>query len=202
MPLIGKTLFARDRSAWRTWLEQHHASAREIWLVLCKQHVAMRCIDLDAAVEEALCFGWIDGVLKRIDDRQHALRFSPRRPDSVWSVRNKARVRRLQRAGRMTEAGLAAVRAAKQSGEWDAADQREQTAEIPADLSTALAAVPKAATNFARFAPSHRKQYLYWIESAKRPATRERRIAAVVRFAQLNHKPGIDTRIGDVSPVR
>jgi uncharacterized protein YdeI (YjbR/CyaY-like superfamily) len=202
VPTIGETFFASDRASWRAWLEEHHASAREIWLVLLKKHVREPCISLDAAVEEALCFGWIDGLLKRIDDRRHALRFTPRRPGGSWSALNKARVKRLERAGRMTEAGLAAVRAARRSGKWQAADARERVDEIPDDLAQALGAAPRAAAGFARFAPSHRKQYLHWIGEAKRSATRARRIAAVVVFAAQGKPPGIDMRIGEATSPR
>jgi len=109
MPDIGETLQVRSRAAWRRWLQRHHATKSEIWLVLYKKHVNPSGFSHDDATEEALCFGWIDGILKRIDDKKHALRFSPRRPNSVWSDSNKCRVRRLIQSGQMTEAGLEAV---------------------------------------------------------------------------------------------
>ena len=118
MIAITETFFAPDRAAWRAWLEANHASAPEIWLVFLKKHVAEPCVSLDEAVEEALCFGWVDSLLRRIDDRSHALRFTPRKPGSRWSASNKARVERLTREGRMAPAGLAAVAAAKERGTW------------------------------------------------------------------------------------
>jgi len=121
MPEIGETHFARTRAAWRKWLEKNHASKREIWLRLYKKHVKKPCVAYDHAVEEALCFGWIDGILKRIDDEQHVIRFSPRRKNSVWSDSNRKRVNRMTRQGKMTEAGLAAVREAKKNGRWQQA---------------------------------------------------------------------------------
>ena len=116
---ITETFFAPDRAAWRAWLDAHHASAAEIWLVFLKKHVGEPCVTLDEAVEEALCFGWIDGLLRRIDERSHVLRFTPRKPASQWSASNKARVERLTREGRMAPAGLAAVATAKANGAWD-----------------------------------------------------------------------------------
>ncbi len=120
MPEITETFFAADRSAWRQWLEQHHATSSEIWLILLKKKAAEPCVSLAEAAEEAACFGWVDSQLRRIDDRSHALRFTPRRPDSVWAESNKARVEKLMCEGRMTEAGLALVRIAKERGTWDA----------------------------------------------------------------------------------
>jgi uncharacterized protein YdeI (YjbR/CyaY-like superfamily) len=113
---ITETFFAPDRATWRAWLEANHARAGEIWLVFLKKHVGEPCVTLDEAVEEALCFGWIDGHLRRIDERSHALRFTPRKPTSQWSAGNKERVERLTREGRMAPAGLALVAVAKTSG--------------------------------------------------------------------------------------
>ena len=120
-PQVGETFSAPSREAWRTWLVKHHATSAEVWLVLAKKNSGLQSVSLDEAVEEALCFGWIDSVLKRIDERTHALRFSPRKPKSNWSQSNKDRVARLLAEGRMTPAGLAAVEAGKASGEWDRA---------------------------------------------------------------------------------
>ena len=135
---ITETFFAPDRETWRAWLEKHHATAREIWLVMLKKHVPRPSVTLAEAVEEALCFGWIDGHLRRIDDESHVLRFTPRGRRSVWAQSNKDRVERLIREGKMTPAGLAAVEAAKASGEWDAATAREDVDAVPDDLAGAL----------------------------------------------------------------
>jgi uncharacterized protein YdeI (YjbR/CyaY-like superfamily) len=190
MPEITKTFFAVDRQRWRDWLARHHASRTEIWLLLNKKHVGEPCVSYDEAVEEALCFGWIDGLVKRVDERQYAIRFTPRKPRSVWSESNKRRVKRLIRAGRMTAAGLALVQAAKDSGEWDRATQRERTTEVPADLEAALRRNGRARQNFHGLAPSHRKMYIAWIVDAKREKTRQRRIREVVARAARNLKPG------------
>jgi len=191
MPEITETFFARDRAAWRSWLARHHESKREIWLVLNKKHVEEPCVSYDEAVEEALCFGWIDGVLKRIDERQHAIRLSPRKKNSVWSPSNKKRVARMISAGQMTEAGLALVQAAKESGAWDRADDRQRLLDVPADLQAALARNERARERFHAFAPSHRRAYIAWVIEAKRQATRERRIREVVERSAADQKPGM-----------
>jgi len=188
-PEITETFFAVDRAVWRDWLERHHAEKREIWLVFLKKHLKEPCVTYDEAVEEALCFGWIDGVLRRIDDREHAVRFTPRKPRSVWSESNVARVERLIAEGRMTEAGLALVRAAKESGAWEeAASGRLEV--TPDDLAAALADVPAADAAWRAWAPSHRRQYIYWVLDAKRSETRARRIAEVVRLSAAPRESG------------
>jgi len=156
---------------------------------MLKKHVARPSVTLAEAVEEALCFGWIDGHLRRIDDESHALRFTPRGRRSVWAQSNKDRVERLIREGRMTPAGFAAVEAAKASGEWDAATAREDVDAVPDDLAGALreAGVEEA---FTSMPPSHRKQYLYWVNEAKRDETRQRRIADTVRRVREGERPG------------
>jgi uncharacterized protein YdeI (YjbR/CyaY-like superfamily) len=191
MSELVETFFARDRETWRTWLEQNHASKREIWLVLFKKHVEEPCISYDAAVEEALCYGWIDGKLRRIDDRKHQIRFTPRKPKSIWSESNKKRVRKMMAEGRMTEAGLALVRAAKKSGAWKkASDSRAET--VPLDLEAALARNKRAKKNFDNFAPGYRRSYIAWVLDAKREETRTRRIREVVKRSAQNKRPGID----------
>ena len=190
MASTSDTFFARDREAWRTWLAEHHASAREVWLLLNKKHTGRGGVTLEEAVEEALCFGWIDGKLKRIDDEKHVLRFTPRRPDSIWSASNKARVQRMMEAGRMTDAGLALVEAARRSGQWQLASERENVDALPPDLEEALAQDAKARGNFDAFAPSHKKAYIHWVLEAKRAETRQRRVSEVVRRAALNRRAG------------
>lgn len=182
------TLFVSTREAWRAWLEEHHASATAVWLIMLKKGVREPGLSLDEAVEEALCFGWIDGRLRRIDDRSHKLRFSPRRPDSVWSRTNKARVERLVASGRMTEAGMAVVSAAKQSGRWDAGSD-ERLDRTPSELEDALAGCPEAETRWSAWPPSRRRQYVYWILQAKKPETRARRVADTVRQAAEECRP-------------
>ena len=190
MPEITETFFAADRAAWRDWLEEHHAESREIWLILLKRHVPEPCLTYDEAVEEALCFGWIDGILKRIDDRSHTVRFSPRKPGSIWSESNRKRVAKVIVEGRMTPAGLALIEAAKANGMWEAAAP-ERLDVTPPDLGAALAGEPVAAQRWRTWAPSHRRRYIHWVLDAKRPETRARRVAEVVRRAVRDVRPGI-----------
>ena len=189
----GEATFSpRSRQAWRAWLARHHASERAVWLILLKRHVPKPGVTLGEAVEEALCFGWIDGKIRRIDDERHMLRFTPRQPGSVWSESNKARVGRLTAQGRMTAAGLRLVAAGKKSGEWQKARVRERTTMVPRDLAAALAGNAVARSCFEGFAASYRKLYIAWVEDAKRPETRQRRIATVVARSARGQKPGID----------
>jgi uncharacterized protein YdeI (YjbR/CyaY-like superfamily) len=183
------TLFAADRAAWREWLAEQHAQRTQVWLLLHKKHVEEPSVSYDEAVEEALCWGWIDGLTKRWDERSYAVRFTPRKPGSVWSESNVARVARMIEQGRMTPAGMALVDEAKRRGTWDnAASGRLDV--TPPDLEAALAGVPAAAERWETWASTHRRQYVYWVLDAKRPETRARRIADVVRRAAAGLKPG------------
>jgi amphi-Trp domain-containing protein len=187
-----KTYYAKDRKVWRSWLQKNHAQHNHIWLILYKKHVKEPCVSYDAAVEEALCFGWIDGRLKRIDDQKHMVRFSPRRKNSVWSENNKQRVDKMIKQKKMTPVGLALVEAAHKSGQWALAAKREIEAKTPPDLLKALSATKKALSNFKKMAPSYKKMYIGWILDAKREDTRKRRIQKVVELAAANTKPGVD----------
>ncbi len=180
-----------SRDAWRAWLAKNHGSAKELWLVFHKKHTGKAGLAYDEAVEEALCFGWIDGILKRIHDEKHMTRFCPRRANSIWSERNKDRVRRMIGAGRMTEAGLAKVREAKKNGQWDKAAQREDTSIVPAELAGALAKDERARLNFEKLAPSYRRQFIYWVGAAKRQETRRKRVAEAVRMIRENKRLGM-----------
>jgi uncharacterized protein YdeI (YjbR/CyaY-like superfamily) len=172
-----------DRQAWRRWLEANHASAPQAWLIIARKGAARPSLLLEDAVGEALCFGWIDGAQKPIDHETYALRFSPRRPHSIWSVNNQRRVERLIQEGRMTPAGLAKIAEAKENGEWEAAAAREDVTSVPDDLVQALENAD-AWLAFDAWPASRKKQYFYWLENAKRPETREKRIRAIVEKAK------------------
>ena len=191
MTAVSKPLLFTNRDAWRAWLEANHATAREAWLVLYKKHTGQPGLSLVEAVEEALCFGWIDSVLRPIDEEKFALRYSPRKKGSIWSETNKRRVARLIKQGKMTEAGLTKIREAKANGEWQKATLREETINIPADLKKGLKADRQAWRNFESLAPSHKKQFIYWITSARTDKTRQRRIKETVRLVAANKKLGM-----------
>lgn len=178
---------ADDRATWRAWLAANHATTRGAWLVTWRPRSGRVSLDYEAAVEEALCFGWIDGTSGRLDDERGKLYFAPRKPRSVWAASNRARVERLLTAGRMTAAGLAAVERAKADGSWSVLDGPERL-EVPTDLAAALAARPPATANFAAFPPSARKQLLGWVAVARRPKTRAARIERIADSAARNER--------------
>lgn len=137
-------VYAQNRAAWRTWLEENHDKCDGVWLVYYKKHTGTPTIDYDDSVKEALCFGWVDNIIRRIDEEKHARRFTPRRAGSNWSESNKKRVAELLEEGCIAPAGLAAVAAAKASGKWDQSDRPEAPDEIPEEPAGALAAARKA----------------------------------------------------------
>ena len=169
-----------DRAEWRAWLEQHHADETEAWVLHSKKRAAKRYLGYEEGVEEALCFGWIDGRLQSVDAESFALRYSPRRRNSTWAPSNKIRAERLIREGRMTQPGLDRIAEAKQSGEWEAVTQREDADAIPPDLQQALSGSAAAEAHFRDLPASRRTALLWWIASAKKAETRERRIQEVI----------------------
>ncbi len=175
-------LIFASREEWRAWLEEHHATDREAWVLHDKKKVAKRSLTYEEAVEEALCFGWIDGLLRSVDGETYALRYSPRKRRSVWSETNKQRAEKLIQEGRMTAAGLEKIDQAKVNGEWEAAVAREDVTAIPADLEQELRR-NGVWESFTGWPASRKQQYLYWVSSAKRPETRQRRIEAITMMA-------------------
>lgn len=176
-----------SRGQWRDWLATHHRQTDSIWLVTYKKHTGDRYLPYDAIVEEALCFGWIDSLPRRLDDNRTMLLLSPRRPKSAWSKLNKTRVAHLIDQGLMTPAGLEKIEQAKVDGSWTFLDDVEALI-MPADLAAALAQNPTAAGYFEAFSPSAKKGILQWIKSAKQATTRQKRIAKTVEFAAQNLK--------------
>lgn len=173
-----------SRAAWRAWLAANHEQPDGIWLVTFKKHTGERYVDYDSIVEEALCFGWIDSLPRKLDADRTMLYLSPRKPKSIWSRLNKTRVDVLEEAGLMTDVGRAKIEAAKADGSWKIYDSVEDLI-VPDDLRDALAEEPTAATQFEAFSASSKKGVLWWIKSARRKATRVSRIAKTVRLAKL-----------------
>jgi len=167
-------------AAWRAWLQANHAVQAELWLAVYKKGSGKTAITYEQAVEEALCYGWIDGLVQAIDEEKYAIRFSPRKPGSIWAESNKRRVEKLIREGRMAEPGLQKVAAAQASGEWDAAARREELEALSPDLEEALRAHEGALAAFQALPPSRRKILLWWLTGARRPATRQKRLRAIV----------------------
>lgn len=176
---------ARLRAEWRCWLERNCQREAGVWLVTFKKWTGVGDLDYASAVEEALCFGWVDSKPGKVDAERSKLWFTKRKPKSVWSKINKERIQRLTQAKRMAPAGLAAVALAKKNGTWEALDEVEAMV-VPPDLAQALRANAKAQGYFEAFPPSAKKGILQWIQSAKQVATREKRIAETVALAAKN----------------
>lgn len=182
-----KQVHPKTRGAWRQWLAKNHATSDGVWFVYFKKTTGKPRVEYGEAVEEALCFGWIDSKSEQIDEERTKMMFTPRNPKSGWSKLNKQRVKRLIEEGRMTEAGRATIASAKRNGTWTALDAIEAL-EVPPDLAKALAANKRAASHFDAFSPSSKKIVLLWIQSAKRQETRDKRVAETVRQAAQNIK--------------
>lgn len=181
-----------DREAWRAWLGRHHETVREVWLVFWKKHTRRRCLSYEEAVQEALCFGWIDSVITRLDEDRYAQKMTPRTDRARWSESNRRRLRTLLAAGRVTEAGLAAV----DPGVLASLDRPEPAPrpappELSPDLAAALEANPCAHGEFLRLPPSHRKRYVGWIMSAAREDTRRRRLAEAMELLARGERLGL-----------
>lgn len=186
-----KTLEVTTAKAWRAWLAEHHAREPEIWLVYQKQHTGKPSVAYGASVEEALCFGWVDSLIRRLDDDRFARKFTPRKRGSKWSASNKDRVARLLRDGRMTPAGARLIDAARADGTWDAPDRAEAPEEPPPILASALREHAKARASFEALPPSHRKRYVAWITAAKREETRARRVARAIAMLEAGERLGM-----------
>ena len=183
----AQLVHADDRATWRAWLEANHATSSGAWLVTWRRRSGRLGLDYEAAIEEALCFGWVDSTAGRVDDDRGKLYFAPRKPRSGWAATNKARIERLLAEGRMAPAGVAAIDRAKANGSWEVLDSAERLV-VPADLAAALDARPPAAANFAGFPPSARKQMLGWVALARRPETRAARIRQIADAAARNER--------------
>jgi uncharacterized protein YdeI (YjbR/CyaY-like superfamily) len=180
------TLDVRKRQQWRKWLEAHHDSASEIWLVFPKRHTAQECLCYDDAVEEALCFGWIDSIVKRLDDDRYARKFTPRKPESRWSTINRQRYARLEARGLLAAPGRTRV-PTKKSGDAP----RPSVSVIPSYIEKRLQANARAWNYFEQLSPSYRRAYIAWIDSAQREETREKRLREAISLLAAGKKLGL-----------
>jgi uncharacterized protein YdeI (YjbR/CyaY-like superfamily) len=174
---------------WRLWLAEHHDSESEVWLVFHKLHTGVASIDYKDALDEALCFGWVDSLIKRLDDRRFARKFTPRRADSRWSDVNRKRYAELEAAGRLHPPGI--ERAPTDRGYAPLPPRLELPAKLPAYIQTALKKHPAALRHFEALAPSHRRRYVAWIESAKRDETKARRLKEAIRLLTAGKELGL-----------
>jgi uncharacterized protein YdeI (YjbR/CyaY-like superfamily) len=182
----------KNRNKFRKWLEKNHSKQTELWILFYKVHTNIKCVRYAEAVEEALCFGWIDGIVKRIDDEKHARRFSPRKPKSIWSKINKDRAKRMIEQNKMTDAGLAKINEAKKSGWWqNAYTSSRGDHEMSDEMRTVLISDKEAWTNFQNFGKSYQNTYIFWVNYAKREETKQKRMQIVLERAKKNIPPGI-----------
>lgn len=175
-------------ATWEQWLDAHHASAAGVWLKLAKKASGIPSVTYVEAVHVALCFGWIDGQAQKFDADYSLQRFTPRRPKSAWSQVNRARAERLAAEGKMRPAGLREVERAKADGRWDAAYAPPSRIEAPQDFQAALDANPAAAEFFATLNATNRYAFLYRVTTAKKPETRQKRIAQFVDMLARGEK--------------
>lgn len=183
-----KTLYLKRRGEWRKWLEKNHRKEKEAWLVHYKKQANKLGVSHQEAVEEALCFGWIDSKLQRIDDEKFRLKYTPRKENSVWSKINKAVAERMIEEGKMTKAGLEKIEEAKRTGQWQAAYTSKRKLAIPTELKRALMKGNRAWQNFKNFANTYQNMYIGWVTGAKTAETRKKRLKEVVKRAEQNKK--------------
>lgn len=188
---VMRQLYIADREQWRDWLSKNHDITTGIWLIFYKKETSEPTISYEAAVEEALCFGWIDSIIKKIDAERYARKFTPRSDKSKWSLLNKKRANKMIKQGRMTEVGLAKIRIAKETGLWDKDARPQISLGIPPEFAKALAHNKKARDFFDKLAPSYCKHYIAWIDIAKRPETKKRRIDESIALLEKGQKLGL-----------
>ncbi len=181
-----RTVDARTPERWRKWLADHHESESEVWLIFHKQHTGVESIDYLDAVDGALCFGWIDSLVRRIDDARYARKFTPRKPDSKWSTTNRQRFAALKASGRLMPAGLDRP-PTNRSGDAP----RLSISKLPSYVEEALTKNPVAKRFFDNLAPSYRRLYIGWIDSAKQHATKVRRLQEAIRLLAAGQKLGM-----------
>lgn len=178
---------AESAAAWRTWLSEHHGTEKAVWLIIYHKESGVPSVYYPEAVDEALCFGWIDSTPNKRDERSYYVFFAKRNAKSNWSGVNKAKVERLLAEGKMAKAGLEMIAMAKSTGTWTALDGVERL-EVPGDLQEAFDANATAFAHWQNFAPSSRRGILEWILNAKKPETRAKRIHETVALAEDNIK--------------
>jgi len=180
-------LDVRTRAAWRAWLRKHHRSASEIWLVFHKKHTGVTSVDYEDSIEEALCFGWVDSLVRRLDGDRYVRKFTPRRADSAWSMINRRRYASLAKRGLLGRAGLANAPGKKTA----VAPAGRPWIDLPRYIEAALKGNGAAWPNFQQLAPSYRRAYIGWIDSAKREETKDRRLREAVDRLAKGEKLGL-----------
>jgi uncharacterized protein YdeI (YjbR/CyaY-like superfamily) len=189
---IEESIYVTNREDWRAWLENNHASKKEVWLVSYKKPSTNANIPYDDAVEEALCFGWIDSIIQKIDDEKYARKFTPRVNNTKWSASNRTRVAKMIQAGRMTEAGLAKVTFLMPDGSVESPQPTQEIEPvIPEPIRQILMGSAAAWDNYNRLTPSYRRQYIRWIMFPKKEETRLERARQAVGLLERGEKLGL-----------
>lgn len=179
--------YFKNAEEWRAWLHENHHSSKGVYLIFYKVSSNEESMRWEEAVQVAICYGWIDSTVRKLDEERRKQVFSPRKDKSVWSKVNKTYIERLLKDGLMHESGLAKIEIAKKNGSWESLDAVEDLL-MPADLHAAFLANQKAFAHYHAFSPSYRKSYLYWLNQAKRLETRAHRIAEIIRLCAENIK--------------
>lgn len=185
-------LYVKDREEWRQWLIENHSTCEEVWLIYYKKPSGKPRIKYDDAVEEALCFGWIDGKIKRVNEDYYIQRFTPRRRGSRWSKLNIERVNNMTEKGLMTQSGLDAYKEVVDKPSLAYENRKDEEPSIPEDLLAELNLNEKAYRNFVNFPPSARRIYISWLNDCKREQTRIARIMKIIAFSENNTRPGMN----------
>jgi uncharacterized protein YdeI (YjbR/CyaY-like superfamily) len=188
---LSNAKYFKSRHLWRKWLEKNHGKKKEVWLVYFKKHTGKPSVSHAEAVEEALCFGWIDSRVNRIDEERFVQKYTPRKPKSLWSLINKRAAERMIAEGKMTSAGMKEIEKAKKDGRWSRAYTSRKRMRMPQDLRKALMSNKMAWKNFSNFANSYQNMYIGWVMDAKRDETRLKRIKEVVKRSARNKKSGM-----------
>lgn len=183
-----ETFYPKSQEEWRDWLEKNHVEEQSIWVIFYKTATKIPSLSWSNAVDEALCFGWIDSTKRTIDEKSYMQYFSKRKPNSNWSKINKEKIEQLTQDGKMTKAGFASVETAKENGSWTLLDDVEALI-VPKDLNDALTKLKGASDHFDAFSKSTKKILLYWVISAKRAETRQKRILEIAQNAEENLVP-------------
>lgn len=181
-------LLFKDQQQWASWLEAHHASSPGIWMQIAKKSSGLTSVSYVEALEEALCYGWIDGQKKSHDESSWLQKFTPRGPKSVWSKINREKAQELVKLKRMKAAGLKAIEAAKQNGCWDSAYDGQSKASVPPDLQAALRKNARARAFFETLNSANRYAILYRLQTAKKAETRQKRLEQFVRMLENHEK--------------
>lgn len=181
------TLYFKNASEWRAWLHENHSSYKAVNLIFYRVAHEAESMRWEEAVKVAICYGWIDSTVRKLDEHRRQQLFTPRKDKSIWSKINKGYIEGLIAANLMHESGLRKIETAKKNGSWESLDAVENL-EIPEDLQQAFAQNPVAFSNYENFSKSYKKNYLYWLNQAKRPETRQARINQIIDLCERNCK--------------